>query len=71
MADEITPQSIQKIKIGNEEHPIDAVSVGGKTINQIGELVTSIDGESTDSQYPSAKCMYDLIGDIEERLSNI
>ena len=71
MADEITPQSIQKIKIGNEEHPIDAVSVGGKTINQIGELVTSIDAESTDVQYPSAKCMYDLIGDIEERLSNI
>ena len=69
MAD--TPESIQKIKIGNEEHPIDAVSVGGKTINQIGELVTSIDAESTDEQYPSAKCMYDLIGDIEERLSNI
>ena len=71
MADEITPQSIQKIKIGTEEHPIDAVTVGGKTINQIGTLVTSINAESTDSQYPSAKCMYDLIGDIEERLSNI
>lgn len=27
--------------------------------------VTSIGSSSTDSEYPSAKCMYDLIGDIE------
>ena len=34
-------------------------------------LVTSISSESTDSQYPSAKCMYDIIGDIETLLSEI
>ena len=28
-------------------------------------LVTSVSSSSTDSQYPSAKCMYDLIGDVE------
>lgn len=28
-------------------------------------LVTTISAQSTDSEYPSAKCMYDLIGDIE------
>ena len=28
-------------------------------------LVTSISSSSTDEQYPSAKCVYDLIGDIE------
>ena len=59
MAD--TPQSIQKIKIGSTEHPIDAVSVGGKTEEQIGDLVTEIDNASTDTEYPSAKCMYDII----------
>lgn len=27
--------------------------------------VTSLDANSTDTQYPSAKCVYDLVGDIE------
>ena len=56
-----TPESISHIKIGNEEYPIDAVAISGKSAEQIGELVTSIDGESTDMQYPSAKCMYEII----------
>lgn len=34
-------------------------------------LVTSIDNTSTDTQYPSAKCVYDIIGNIETLLSNI
>lgn len=34
-------------------------------------LVTSLSSSSTDAQYPSAKCVYDLIGDIETLLSNI
>ena len=65
--------SIQYINIGDGEgnRPIDAVTVGGKSISEIGELVTSIDSSSTDSQYPSAKCMYTLIGTIETQLSNI
>jgi len=72
MANEITPESIQKIKIGNEEHPIDAVSVGGKTIEQIGTLVNTFDGNVSDhSTYPSAKLVWDTIGDLEQRLSNI
>lgn len=28
-------------------------------------LVTSISSASSDTQYPSAKCMYDLLGDVE------
>lgn len=28
-------------------------------------LVTSVSSSSTDTQYPSAKCVYDIIGDIE------
>lgn len=34
-------------------------------------LVTSLSSSSTDAQYPSAKCVYDLVGDIETLLSAI
>lgn len=34
-------------------------------------LVTSISSLSTDTQYPSAKCVYDIIGDIESLLSQV
>lgn len=33
--------------------------------------VTSISASSTDAQYPSAKCMYDIVGDIETLLAAI
>lgn len=33
--------------------------------------VTSINANSTDTQYPSAKCVYNLVGNIENVLSNI
>lgn len=66
-------KSIQYINLGDGEgnRPIDAVTVGGKSAAEIGDLVTSIDGNSTDTQYPSAKCVYDLVGTLENRLKNI
>lgn len=33
--------------------------------------VTSLSSASTDTQYPSAKCVYDLVGDIETILASI
>ena len=33
--------------------------------------VTTLSGSSTDTQYPSAKCVYDLIGDIESILETL
>lgn len=33
--------------------------------------VTSLSNQSTDTQYPSAKCVYDAIGNIETLLSQI
>lgn len=33
--------------------------------------VTSLSSSSTDTEYPSAKCVYDLIGDIETLLSEV
>ena len=34
-------------------------------------LVTSISSSSTDTQYPSAKCVYDIVGNIETVLQGI
>lgn len=33
--------------------------------------VTSLSSSSTDTQYPSAKCVYDLVGDIATALDTI
>lgn len=33
--------------------------------------VTSLSSSSTDTQYPSAKCVYDLVGNVESLLNNI
>ena len=73
-----TPESISHIQIGQDTHPIDAVSVGGKTLENLqsdfqlkSNMVTSLSSSSTDSQYPSAKLVYDILGDLERRLSNI
>lgn len=73
MSNEI--QTISYINLGDgQEHPIDAVSVGGKlgeNIQVTNNLVTSVNSSSSDTQYPSAKCIYTLIGNIETLLSNI
>lgn len=34
-----------------------------------GELVTSVSSSSTDSEVPSAKCLYDLVGNIADRIN--
>ena len=71
------PESIRYIDFGDGvgNHPIDAVSVGGKlgeNIQVINNLVTSIDENSTDTQYPSAKCVYEMIyGHIDTPTSNL
>lgn len=47
---------------------------GGGTVEDFqlkSNLVTSLSESSTDVQYPSAKCVYDLIGDVESLLSEI
>lgn len=44
--------------------------LASKNKEDTSNKVTSLSGSSTDTQYPSAKCVYDyiddLIGDIEE-----
>lgn len=51
-------------------------SVNGQTgavtgLQTTSNLVTSVSSSSTDSQYPSAKCLYDMVGDIETLLGAI
>lgn len=74
MANEVIDEkSIRYINVGDGQgaRPIDAVSIGGKTAQQIGELVDHIDSESTDTEYPSAKCMWTIYGQLENRLKEI
>jgi hypothetical protein len=33
--------------------------------------VVTINENSTDTQYPSAKCVYDLVGNVEELLTTL
>ena len=34
-------------------------------------LTTSLSNASTDTQYPSAKCVYDIVGDVESLLAQV
>ena len=59
-----TPESISYIKLGENEHPIDGVTINGQlpsSFQESGKIVTSISSSSTDAQIPSAKCLYDMI----------
>lgn len=67
-------ESISHINLGDgENHPIDAVTIGGKSASDFQEnmLVTTINASSDDEHYPSAKAVYTVLGDIESRLSSI
>ena len=71
----MTNESISYINLGDgENHPIDSVTVGGKSAIDFQEksmLVTTINASSDDEHYPSAKAVYTVLGDIESRLQNI
>lgn len=62
--------------VGGVHFSTNAPKINAQTGEIIGyqktsNLVTSISGSSTDDQYPSAKCVYDIVGNIETLLSNI
>lgn len=42
--------------------------IAGKNLETANNKVTSISASSTDTQYPTAKCMYDLVGNVESLL---
>lgn len=49
--------------------------VDPSTLEKLANKVTSISASSTDTQYPSAKCVYDAIddavGDVETLLASL
>lgn len=51
---------------GSETDPVFAAN-GEKTANK----VTSLSSSSNDTQYPSAKCVYDIVGNIESLLASL
>lgn len=62
---------ITHIKVNNEDHPLDAVYLGDNPASyyQRNYLVTSVNENSSDIQYPSAKCVYTIVGDLESLLN--
>lgn len=55
---------ISKITVGNTTYNVKDASAE-KSSNK----VTSVSSSSTNTQYPSAKCVYDLVGNVESLLS--
>ena len=45
--------------------------IAGKNLETANNKVTSISSSSTDTQYPTAKCMYDLVGNVETLLETL
>ena len=37
----------------------------------VSNLTTTLSAESTNLQYPSAKCVHDIIGNLEEIINNL
>lgn len=57
---------ISKITVGNTTYNVKDASAE-KSSNK----VTSVSSSSTDTQYPSAKCVYDLVGNVETLLASL
>ena len=47
------------------ENRVTAIEDAMPAMQTTSNLVTSISSSSTDTQYPSAKCVYDIVGNIE------
>lgn len=68
-ADPVTIQTYSDLKIskgGVELENIDSGNIGGYL-----PITTVLDASSTDSQIPSAKAVYTLLGNVEQQLSEI
>ena len=64
--------TIKHIMVGSTTHDIQDSRISDvSSFQTVSNLVTSISSSSTDTQYPSAKCVYDIVGDIETLLAAI
>ena len=55
------------------ENPVQnkVINTALETKENVTNKVTSISSSSTDTQYPSAKCVYDIVGDLETILTTL
>lgn len=53
------------------ENRVTAIEDVVPAMQTTSNLVTSISSSSTDTQYPSAKCVYDIVGNIEAALQEV
>lgn len=66
-----------KMNNGSAISPVNGVVDLGTVVTDVSSKedtsnkVTSLSASSTDTQYPSAKCVYNLVGDIETLLAAI
>ena len=64
-----TVAGTEKLPVSDTEYITPAQIVAGK--ENSSNKVVSLSSSSTDTQYPSAKCVYDIVGDIESVLDAI
>lgn len=48
-----------------------SLEIDDSAYEKIANKVTTLSSASTDTQYPSAKCVYDMIGNVETALSEV
>ena len=65
------PTSEKGVKGGVATLGSDGIVPSSQLPNMEINIVTSINENSTDDEVPSAKCVYDIIGNIETQLSEI
>lgn len=59
--------NLSGVEIAGTKYKVPFIANSEVTTNK----VTSLSAASTDTQYPSAKCVYDIIGNIETLLAAI
>ena len=62
-------QSESEMPVTTDADTLYLIDESAVTFEQTSNKVTSLSSSSTDTQYPSAKCVYDIIGDIETLLA--
>lgn len=66
---------IEEIQLDGTALPVSSgavnIEIDTSALQTKANLVTSLSSSSTDTQYPSAKCVYDLIGDLETILQTL
>lgn len=66
-----TAQIEAAIQAGTITADMLSISTDDATFQTTANLVTSLSSNSTNTQYPSAKCVYDIVGDIETLLQGL